>query len=109
MATYILNSTGNQEEFKYIASYYDYDDVYLDEEIYNKGVKKQIPENKILYAHIAKKADALFALKDKSISLLKEKNQYKLLTDIEIPLSRVLGKMEFNGIKVVIDELIKEK
>ena len=109
LATYILNSTGNQEEFKYIASYYDYDDVYLDEEIYNKGVKKQIPENKILYAHIAKKADALFALKDKSISLLKEKNQYKLLTDIEIPLSRVLGKMEFNGIKVDIDELNKQK
>ena len=109
LATYILNSTGNQEEFKYIASYYDYDDVYLDEEIYNKGAKKQIPEEKILYAHIAKKAEALFALKDKSINLLKEKNQYKLLTDIEIPLSKVLGKMEFNGIKVDLDELNRQK
>lgn len=109
LATYILRSTGNQEEFKYIASYYDYDDVYLDEEIYGKGVKKAIPEQNILYTHIAKKANALFELKDKSIELLNEKKQLHLLTNIEIPLSRVLGKMEFNGIKVDINELHKQK
>ena len=109
LATYILRSTGNQEEFKYIASYYDYDDVYLDEEIYGKGVKKAIPEQNILYTHIAKKANALFELKDKSVELLNEKKQLHLLTNIEIPLSRVLGKMEFNGIKVDINELHKQK
>ena len=109
LATYILRSTGNQEEFKYIASYYDYDDVYLDEEIYGKGVKKAIPEQNILYTHIAKKANALFELKDKSVELLTEKKQLHLLTNIEIPLSRVLGKMEFNGIKVDINELHKQK
>ena len=109
LATYILNSTGNQEEFKYIASYYDYDDVYLDEVIYGKGVKRSIPDNNILYSHIAKKANALFELKDKAIEKLKEKNQLHLLTDIEIPLSKVLGKMEYNGIKVDKEELNKQK
>ena len=109
LATYILNSTGNQEEFKYIASYYDYDDVYLDEVIYGKGVKRAIPDNNILYSHIAKKANALFELKDKAIEKLKEKNQLHLLTDIEIPLSKVLGKMEYNGIKVDKEELNKQK
>ena len=109
LATYILNPTGNQEEFKYIASYYNYDDVYFDEEIYGKGVKKAIPETNILYSHIAKKANALFELKDVAINKLNEKNQLHLLNNIEIPLSRVLGKMEFNGIKVDINELESQK
>jgi len=109
LATYILNSTGNQEEFKYIASYYGYDDIYYDEEIYGKGVKKAIPENNILYTHIAKKANALFELKNISIEKLKEKNQLHILNDIEIPLSRVLGKMEFNGMKVDKEELYRQK
>ena len=109
LATYILNPTGNQEEFKYIASYYNYDDVYFDEEIYGKGVKKAIPELNILYSHIAKKANALFELKDIAINKLNEKNQIHLLNNIEIPLSRVLGKMEFNGIKVDINELERQK
>jgi len=109
LATYILNSTGNQEEFKYIASYYNYDDVYYDEEVYGKGVKKAIPEINLLYSHIAKKANALFELKNTSIEKLKEKNQLHLLTDIEIPLSKVLGKMEFNGIKVDKVELNRQK
>ena len=109
LATYILNSTGNQEEFKYIASYYNYDDVYYDEEVYGKGVKKAIPEINLLYSHIAKKANALFELKNISIEKLKEKNQLHLLTDIEIPLSKVLGKMEFNGIKVDKVELNRQK
>ena len=109
LATYILNSTVNQDEFKYIASFYNYDDVYLDEEIYGKGVKKQIPETNFLYSHIAKKANALYELKEISINKLKEKNQLHLLTDIEIPLSVVLGKMEFNGMKIDINELERQK
>ena len=109
LATYILNSTVNQDEFKYIASYYNYDDVYLDEEIYGKGVKKQIPEPNILYSHIAKKTNALFELKEVSINKLNERRQLHLLTNIEIPLSIVLGKMEFNGMKVDINELERQK
>ncbi len=109
LATYILNSTGNQEEFKYIASYYDYNDVYLDEEIYGKGVKKALPEQNLIFTHVAKKVNALFELKKNALEKLNEKKQLHLLTNIEIPLSRVLGKMEFNGMKVDINELQRQK
>ncbi len=109
LATYILKSNVSQDGFKSVASYYDYNDVYLDEEIYGKGVKKQIPDKKILYTHIAKKVIALDMLKDKAIEELKNNNQMELLTEIEIPLSKVLGKMEFEGIRVDLDELELQK
>ena len=36
-------------------------------------------------------------------------NQLDLLVDIEIPLSKVLGKMEFTGMKIDREELNKQK
>jgi DNA polymerase-1 len=109
LASYILNSDINQDEFRSVCEYYDYSDVLYDEEVYNKGAKKFIPSNDILFNHIAKKSKAIYELKDKSIELLKENNQLSLLNDIEIPLSRVLGKMEFEGMKIDKDELLKQK
>ncbi len=40
---------------------------------------------------------------------LKEDNQYDLLNDIELPLSSVLAKMEFEGILVNKEELLNQK
>ncbi len=108
LATYILNtSVGN--EFKTIASFYEYEDVLYDEQVYGKGAKKAIPDKNIIYSHVAKKANALYNIKAKAIEMLKEKNQYELLTDIEIPLSKVLGKMEFEGMLIDQTELERQK
>ncbi|MGM9970125.1 MAG: DNA polymerase I [Anaeroplasma sp.] len=105
LATYIINPTIAKDEFKGIADFYNYSDVYYDEQVYGKGAKKMMPAKEYLYQHIAKKVNALYSLKDIAIDKLKEHNQLALLTDIELPLSKVLGKMEFSGIKVDIDEL----
>ena len=109
LATYILNPLATKEEFKGVASFYDYNDVYYDEQIYGKGVKRSIPDKDTLYSHIAKKANALYALKDEAIAKLNENKQYHLLSEIEIPLSKVLGKMEFNGMKIDLEELNRQK
>ena len=45
----------------------------------------------------------------KALEQLVEKNQLSLLTDIEIPLSRVLGKMEFEGMRINIEELNRQE
>lgn len=108
LATYILTSS-NINEFKEASNYFDYTDTSYDEEIYGKGAKKTLPALEILFQHVAKKAKALYELKDNAISMLKEKNQLHLLTDIEIPLSKVLGKMEFNGMRVDLAELNRQE
>ena len=109
LATYIINPTAAKEEFKGIADYYSYSDCYYDEAIYGKGVKKAIPEKNILYDHIIKKVNCLYKLKEEAINRLKEKEQFDLLTEIEIPLSKVLGKMEFEGMLVDLDELDRQE
>lgn len=105
LASYIINPSINQDEFRGIATMYSYDDCYFDEQIYGKGAKKHMPELDLLYQHIAKKADALMKLKPLAIKRLEEHDQLKLLNEIEIPLSKILGNMEFNGMKIDMEEL----
>ena len=109
LATYILNPSAAKEEFKGIADFYGISDCYYDEAIYGKGAKKIIPEKNVIYSHVAKKVNTLYALKCDAIERLKEKDQYHLLTEIEIPLSRVLGKMEFQGMMVDKEELNRQE
>ena len=109
LATYILNPSAAKEEFKGIADFYGISDCYYDEAIYGKGAKKFIPEKNVIYSHVAKKVNTLYALKNDAIERLKEKDQYHLLTEIEIPLSRVLGKMEFHGMMVDKEELNRQE
>lgn len=109
LATYVINSNAAKEDFKTIAEFYDYQNVYYDEEIYGKGVKRSIPEKNILYTHVIRKVNALYEIKDIALKRLEEKNQLSLLTDIEIPLSRVLGKMEFEGMTIDNEELSRQE
>ncbi len=105
LATYILNPSVAKEEFKGISDYYEYRDVYYEEQVYGKGAKKALPEKKIIFQHIAKKVNCLYFLKKDVTTKLSEKNQLNLLNEIEIPLSKVLGKMEFEGMKIDLIEL----
>lgn len=109
LATYILNPTIAKEEFKNIADFYQNNDVLYDEQIYGKGAKKFIPELKIIYHHMTKKAIFLRHVKEQALSMLKEKKQLHLLTEVEIPLSKVLGKMEYNGISIDLNELNRQR
>lgn len=105
LATYVLNPSIAKEEFKGISDYYNYTDCYYDEQIYGKGAKRALPDKNVIYNHIAKKVNCLYFLKKDVTTKLEEKNQLSLLKDIEIPLSKVLGKMEFNGMKIDKNEL----
>ena len=51
------------------------------------------------------KAKFIYDTRNELIDKLKEKDMYKLFTDIEMPLSNVLGDMEYTGIKVNKDTL----
>ncbi|MFP4199298.1 MAG: DNA polymerase I [Halanaerobium sp.] len=58
------------------------------------------PENKL-----AVKISKLFELKDKLMPKLKKDDLLKLYQEIELPLIKVLAKMEYNGVKVDRDWL----
>ena len=109
LGTYILNPSITKEEFKLIADSYGYTNTYYDEQIYGKGAKKSMPIEDSIFVHAAKKSRAIYELKDKIIAELKNRDQLSLLTEIEIPLSIVLGKMEYNGMTVDLKELDSQR
>ncbi|GFH43519.1 DNA polymerase I [Lactococcus hodotermopsidis] len=71
-----------------------------DDVIYGKGVKRAVPFDEILFDHLARKIDVLVKTKAPLTDKLRENDQEKLLSDMELPLANVLAKMEIAGIKV---------
>lgn len=104
LASYVLEPA-IKEEIKYVCTHFDYEGVQYDEEVFGKGAKKHIPEDDILASHIVSKAKAIYELKDVVTKELKDKNQYELYENIELPVTRILGEMEFAGTEIDLDVL----
>lgn len=104
LASYILNPS-LKDEIKYVCDYYDYNDLKYEEEVYGKGAKKHIPDDEIYANYTVSQAKAIYELKDKVINKLKQEEQYKLYKDIELPITYILAKMEYNGAKVDVKVL----
>lgn len=104
LASYVLEPA-IKEELKYVCTHFDYEGVQYDEEVFGKGAKKHIPEDGILASHIVSKAKAIYELKDVVTKELKDKNQYELYENIELPVTRILGEMEFAGTEIDLDVL----
>ena len=110
LASYIINPTIGNAQFKNIASYFGYNAVSFEEEIYGKGAKMAVPEDmNIIYNHTIRKCNAIHILKNSVIDRLKENGQFDLYNDIELPLAYVLANMEYNGVKVDKDELNRQE
>ncbi len=105
LASYINKPHLTKQEFKINALTLDYENVDYEETVYGKGAKKALPEKEIYELHVVKKALAIYRLRKVLLKELEENNQLKLLNEVEIPLSYVLGEMEFSGILVDQDLL----
>ena len=108
LASYLLDPKSVKDDFSKCASFYNYD-MPLDEQIYGKGAKTSLPEASIYQSHIAQKSKAIYELKDKILKNLKEQEQLDLFNNIEMPLAKCLANMEFNGVKIDLDELNRQK
>lgn len=104
LASYVLEPA-IKEELKYVCTHFDYDGVMYDEEVFGKGAKKHIPDDALLAQHTVSKAKAIYELKDVVTKELKDKKQYELYEDIELPVTRILGEMEFAGTEIDLDVL----
>ena len=111
LAAYLLNPNNTKDDFRVVASSFDFHDISYDEEIYGKGAKHIVPDNQqIIASHVLAKVRAIDSLTTVANKQLAENGQTSLFEEIELPLSRTLAKMEFSGISidpVVLDEFGK--
>ncbi|MGD6879741.1 DNA polymerase I [Bacillus infantis] len=105
IASYIINPSESIEDFTSVAKRHGYNGVQTDDAVYGKGAKRKIPAQEELAGHLARKAAALEALRDKLEDELKENRQYELFYDLEMPLSLILADMESQGVKVDLERL----
>ncbi len=109
LATYVINPTNASHEFKTVVQSYEYYNVSFDSEIYGKGAKLKVPANDILFSHTANKVFAISKVKDLVIRKLVENDSFKLFSEIELPLARVLADMEICGVTIDKEEMAKQK
>ncbi len=105
LATYILNSKVTKQEFRQVVDYYGITNIKSAEEVYGKGVKRHVPDLNTLYSYIASKSAKVYELIEVAKERLINQDEYNLLLDIEMPLSYVLGDMEYRGVKIDKEEL----
>lgn len=100
LGAYIVNPSLTYTDMANIVLEYGYTDVSTNEQVYGKGAKKKVPEDEILNEHIARKARAIWKVRDVIIKKLEENQQFDLYDKLELPLATVLGEMESLGVKV---------
>ena len=99
LATYITNPSTSYTDVASVAKEFNYSDVQPDEVVYGKGAKKAMPEEKVLAEHAGRKAQAVWKLRSVLEEKLRENEQFGLYHELELPLARILGKMESLGVK----------
>ncbi len=100
IAAYLLEYN-LKEDIAYLANQFDLD-IPFKENLYPK--KKEYNMDAIMKASVMK-AKFIYDTKEQLTDELKAKEMLSLFTDIEMPLSIVLGDMEYTGISVNIDTL----
>lgn len=105
IASYIIDPSAASHEVADIAKRKGKRIVAGDEAIYGKGAKRKIPELEVLAAHLAKKANTVYTLRQEVNKELTDNKLKELYYELEMPLTIILGKMEMTGIKVDIEQL----
>ena len=105
LATYLLDYNV-KEDIAYLANMFD-GDIPFYENTYGKGAKLAKPSDDIIAYNTIMKAKFIYETKDKFNSELEKEDMTNLMYDIEMPLSIVLGDMEFDGVNVNVDTLKK--
>lgn len=99
LATYIASPSSSYTDVASVAKEFGYSAIESDETIYGKGAKKKLPEERILADHAGRKAQAAWKLKPIMEKKLRENEQFELYHELEMPLAKILGKMESTGVK----------
>lgn len=105
LAAYLLDTNDLGTDMAAVAQHYGYTEIQSDVAVYGKGAKIAVPEDTILFEHLARKIKGIKSLTPQLEEALAEKNQAKLFCEMELPLSEVLAEMEIIGITVDSERL----
>ncbi|WP_124057990.1 DNA polymerase I [Vaginisenegalia massiliensis] len=101
LAAYLLDTNLSQElidiaQFLQLPSSVQYDEL-----VYGKGAKRAVPDDQTSFSqHIVNKALTLSQVQTPLETKLRELEMWDLYQTIEMPLARVLARMEIQGVKV---------
>ncbi|KFL44143.1 DNA polymerase I [Lysinibacillus sp. BF-4] len=105
LAAYIDNPARSGVDVAPLAEDYGYGGVQTTEAIYGKGAKWQVPEQSVLAQHVGRIAHAIYSVQPKVEAALKDKEQFTLYNELELPLAAILSAMESEGITVNAETL----
>jgi len=111
IVSYLLNPSENVDDFTSVAKLHGYTNVQTDEEVYGKGAKRKIPDEKVVSEHVVRKVLGISELVQPCMKELDKNEQTSLYENLELPLSFILAEMESTGIKVdrnTLEEMGKE-
>lgn len=107
LAAYLLNPSETQLQLSDLVLRYLEGGIASDEDVYGKGAKRKALSADRLAEHLSKKAYFQVKLREKLVEELEKSDLTHLLTDLEMPLTWVLAKMELLGVKVDKERLEK--
>lgn len=104
IASYLINPSYASDDFKVVSENYESNDLPYYENVFGANTKLHKPEEKIYINYILKKCLVLQKIKDEVFSKIID-NELEYLMYVEMNLSQVLSKMEYDGLKVDLDKL----
>ncbi|MGX0236913.1 DNA polymerase I [Staphylococcus hominis] len=105
LASYIIDPSRTIDDVYSVVKNYHQTYVKEDVSIYGKGKKRHVPDTEILNTHIASITKSIDAVKPLMEKELESHQQMNLLKDLELPLARILSKMEEIGIYTDVNDL----
>ncbi|AGR41546.1 DNA polymerase I [Spiroplasma taiwanense] len=106
LGCYIINSNVKSNFESHVALINSTIEIKTFDEVFGKGVKKtKLIDQKIKHEFLIQKVLLIKELEQKVINILIENKQYELYEKIELPFSKVLLKMELEGILIDKTEL----
>ncbi|MEJ7528382.1 DNA polymerase I [Staphylococcus hominis] len=105
LASYIIDPSRTIDDVYSVVTNYHQTYVKEDVSIYGKGKKRHVPDTEILNTHIASITKSIDAVKPLMEKKLESHQQMNLLKDLELPLARILSKMEEIGIYTDVNDL----
>ena len=100
LAAYVLNPSENFAEVAHIASLYGNGSLRAEAEVYGKGASKKLPTVEEHAQHLVTKAKYIFDSQIPFYVELREKDQFELYEQLELPLAKILSEMEVQGVKI---------
>lgn len=105
LSNYLLDPATGGYSLAEIANRYSEINLASEEQVFGKGAKWSLPEEKALASYLGAQATAIYHLIPILEKLLDENKMLELLVEIELPLARVLANMEKRGFKIDINKL----